>query len=133
VSPKQAIYCWLIHYGFVYLRGNEGAAASHRWWHFWWDRRRLHGYGWALANLLHRLDQTVLEPDFGEIDLSFLNHAVPQFLRQVGNDVEPSLTVMLVQLHDAVPDHQRTRLTWHPTEAQRRLVDERLASIPDAD
>jgi hypothetical protein len=126
VSPKQAVYGWLIHHGFVELRAREAHAAFGSWW--WRVRygRRFNGYGVALANLLHRLHETVLEPRFTETDLSFLNHAVPRFLQQVGPSADPGLVAMLVQLHDAVPAEQRPGLTWHPDESQRRAAEARL-------
>lgn len=127
VSPKQAVYSWLIHHGFVELRARESHAAYASWWWLFRHRRSFCGYGVALANLLHRLDQTILDPAFTDTDLSFLNHAVPRFFQQVGAEADSSLVAMLVQLHDAVPEEHRPRLTWHPDESQRRIAEARPA------
>jgi hypothetical protein len=127
VSPKQAAYLWLIHHGLVELRARESHAAYSSWWWLFRYRRRFCGYGSALANLLHRLYETVLEPGFTETDFGFLNHAVPRFLKQVGAQADAGLVAMLVQLHDAVPEEQRPRLTWHPDESQRWMAEARQA------
>jgi hypothetical protein len=127
VSPKQAVYRWLIHHGFVEMRVRESHAAFGSWWWLVRHRRRFCGYGASLANLLHRLHETVLEPGFTETDLGFLNHAVPRFLREVGPAADAGLVAMLVQLHDAVPAEQRPGLTWHPDESLRRVASATLA------
>jgi hypothetical protein len=121
VSPKQAVYRWLLHHGFVELRARESHAADGSCWWLIRHRRRFCGYGAALANLLHRLHETVLEPGFTETDLGFLNHAVPRFLQQVGAEADAGLVAMLVRLHDAVPEAQQPRLTWRPDESHRRI------------
>lgn len=120
MSPKQAVYRWLIHHVFVELRAHESQAAYGSWWWLLRYRRQVCGYGAALANLVHRLDETIGEPDFTETDFGFLNDAVPRFFRQVGTQADVGLVAMLVQLHDAVPEEQRSRLSWHPDESQRR-------------
>ena len=101
MSPKQAVYQWLIHHGFVELRMRESHAVGGSWWWLFRHRRRFCGYGVALANLLHRLHETVLQPEFTETDLGFLNHAVPRFLQQVGDEANTGLVAMLVQLSEA--------------------------------
>jgi hypothetical protein len=126
MTPKQSIYRWLIHHGFVEMRAHEAHAAFGSWWWLLRHRRQFCGYGVALANLLHRLHETILEPGFTETDLSFLNHAVPRFLQQVGAAADAGLVAMLVQLHDVVPEEQRAELTWHPDDSHRRMADARL-------
>jgi hypothetical protein len=128
VTPKQTIYCWLIHHGFVEMRVRESHAAYASWWWQVRYRRQVCGYGAALANLLHNLDQTILEPGFTKRDLSFLNQAVPRFLKQVGESADTSLVWMLVQLHDVVPESERAEVTWHPDESLLRRVEEMARS-----
>lgn len=123
MSPKQTVYRWLIHHGFVELRMRESHAAGSSWWWLFRHRRRFCGYGVALANLLHRLHETVLQPEFTETDFGFLNHAVPRFLHEVGDEAKTGLMAMLVQLHDAVPEELKSQLTWHPSESHRRSVE----------
>jgi hypothetical protein len=134
VSPKQTVYLWLIHHGFVELRMRESHAAGGSCWWLFRHRRRFCGYGVALANLLHRLDETVLQPEFTETDFGFLNQAVPRFLHEVGDEANTGLVAMLVQLHDAVPKELQSQLTWHPSESHRRSVEtinEVLCSFED--
>ncbi len=126
MSPKQAMYRWLIHHGFVVLRGLQSSAAFGSWWWLFRYRRRTWGYGIALANLLHRLNETLFEADFTDTDFGFLNHAVPRFFQQIGETADTNLVAMLVQLHDMVPEEQRSRLTWHPSEQHRRMAMARL-------
>lgn len=134
MSPKQAVYRWLIHHGFVELRMRESHAAGASWWWLLRHRRRFCGYGVALANLLHRLHETVLEPEFTETDFGFLNLAVPRFLQQLGDEAHTGLVAMLVQLHDAVPEELQSKLTRHPSESHRRsaeTINETLPSFED--
>jgi hypothetical protein len=69
----------------------------------------------ALANLLHRLHETVLEPEFSEADFALLNHAVPRFLQEVGGEAKTGLGAMLVKIHDAVRGEREARKVPAPT------------------
>jgi hypothetical protein len=134
MSPKQAIYRWFIHHGFIELRMRGAHAASGSWWWLFRHRRRFCGYGVALANLLHRLHETILLPEFTETDFGFLNQAVPRFLHEVGEEADTGLVAMLVQLHDAVPAELQSELTWHPNDFHRRrveMISETLSSFED--
>jgi hypothetical protein len=107
----------------------EGVTARGRWWKVLRGRRTFNAYGYALANLLHRLHETILDPDFTETDITFLNQAVPQFFSQVSGAEDPTLIAMIVQLHDAVPEPQRPLITWHPNKSQRQCFEDRLGSM----
>jgi hypothetical protein len=79
-------------------------------------------YGFALADLLHRVHGSIVEPDFLENDITFINFAIPDYLRVVGAGVEPAVVKRFVLLYDAVPETMRKLLTWQPTQAHRQVA-----------
>lgn len=124
VSRKQEICVALINHGFVQLRMQQSSAASGSWWWLFRHRRRVFRYGFELANLLHRMGQTVTHPEFTEMDLSFINHAIPRFLANRYNHWDQRVLDLLVQFHDAVPDEMSNKVTWHPPDSLRDSVRE---------
>ncbi len=124
MSKKQEIYGALINHGFVQLRVQQSTAASGGWWWLLRHRRRVFRYGFELANLLHRIGETVINPEFTETDISFINHAIPRFLANKNNHWDARVLDLLVQLYDAVPDEISNRLTWHPSDAMRKTLQE---------
>jgi hypothetical protein len=54
-----------------------------------------------------------------ENDLSFVNIAIPTYLRRVDPDFEPDILSLLVAFYDAVPPQWRSQLTWHPSDELR--------------
>jgi hypothetical protein len=121
-SPKQHIYCQLMNHGFIRLRAYQSWAAHGSWWWLLWHRK-LFRQGYALANLLHNMHRSILEPEFGPNDLSFINHAIPAYLQQVGGDIESPMASLLVAFYDAVPEPLRGQLTWHPSAELRRKAE----------
>jgi hypothetical protein len=111
----------------------EAHAAYTSWWRLLRHRRKICGYGYALTNLLHNLSWTILEPNFVERDITFLNIAVPEFFLRVGNQAPDNLITTLVRLHDSVPEEMRSQLTWHPNELHRRMTDECNARLKMAE
>jgi hypothetical protein len=134
-SPKQEILCRLLRHGFVRFRTQQSWAASGSCWWLFRHHRKMFRYGYALADLLHNLDRSILEPEFVERDLWFINSAIPYFLRQVGGEVEPYLAGLLLAFYEAVPPELKERLTWHPAEDLRAIDPRRAeeASLPDAE
>jgi hypothetical protein len=128
VTAKQQFYAWMVHHGFVVLRSHQSFAASGSWW--WRVRygRKVFGDGWALADLLHNLHYSILDPEFGDNDLGFVNEAIPNYLRRVGADLDSRLVCMLVGFHDAVPPEWQDRLTWHPSPELRAVVERATAA-----
>jgi hypothetical protein len=131
-SPKQFIYCRLMNHGFVMLRAQQSWAAYQSWWWLFRYRRRFFRQGYALANLLHNLHRSILDPEFGENDLGFVNHAIPRYLKQVGGEVEPYLVGLLLAFYESVPPQLRERLTWHPSTELRSLDPRRVEAEPAA-
>lgn len=126
-SLKQHIYCRLMHHGFVALRMQQSWAADGSWWWLFRHRKQVFRQGYALANLLHNLHRSILEPEFGENDISFINQAIPAYLREVGSEIELPVVAQLVAFYDAVPEQLCERLTWHPGPELRAKVRELMS------
>ena len=120
-SAKQRLYCLLIHHGFVTLRCHQSFAAYGSWWWLIRHRRGVFREGYALANLLHNIHYTILQPEFTEADIGFINEAIPVYIRQVEGEIDTRLVGLLLAFYDAVPSTLRERLTWHPSEDLRAL------------
>jgi hypothetical protein len=120
-SPKQDALCWLIGHGFAILRAIQGSAAngSTAWI---LEHRSIFHHGFALADLLHRVHGSIVEPGYGDNDITFVNIAIPAYLRAVGEDVDPAVVKRFLAIYDAVPDELRDRLTWQPTPALRQMA-----------
>jgi hypothetical protein len=120
-SPKQDALCWLVGRGFAILRVlQEAAATASAAWLL--EHREHFRHGFALAALLHRVHGSIVEPDFVENDITFINFAIPDYLRAVGAGVDPAIVKRFVLLYDAVPEAMRKLLTWHPTQAHRQVA-----------
>ena len=123
MSEKQRIQGMLLKHGMVHFRGQFYSTKLERLTSLFRVPRRWR-YNRDLANLLHRLGETVDEPEFTDTDLSFLNHAIPVFLRANTNHWDTGLIAMLVQFHDCVPPEAADKITWHPSDAiRKRLAD----------
>jgi hypothetical protein len=120
-SVKQEILCWLVGDGFTILRAIQSSAAHHS---LWWisQHRKSFDYGFALANLLHRVHISIAEPDFVENDITFINFAIPRFLGKAGANADPSIVKRLVAFYDAAPEELKTSLEWQPTPAHREIA-----------
>ena len=123
MTEKQQVQGALLKHGMVYFRGQFHATAWERLTLPIWEPRRWR-YNRDLANLLHRLGETVNEQGFTDTDISFLNHAIPVFLSVKANNWDTGLLELLVQFHDCVPPETAGKVTWHPSDAiRKRLTD----------
>jgi hypothetical protein len=100
-SRKQEIYRDLLWWVLPQLRMRP----TFRDW-FWGQRSRVQ----ELAQLVHDLPVSILEPDFGEHDLWFLNvHAKSYFERCPDDGL---IRDKVVELFRLVPDRLRGNLKW---------------------
>jgi hypothetical protein len=100
-SRKQAIYRDLPWWVLPQLRMRP----TFRDW-FWGRRSRVQ----ELAQLVHDLPVSILEPEFGDHDLWFLNvHARSYFQR---NTPDPRVRELVAELVRLVPEHLRAKLEW---------------------
>jgi hypothetical protein len=123
LSRKQELLGALIKHAFVHLRGQFYATWRERLWNPFALSNRLQ-YNRDLANLMHRVGETVHKPDFTDTDISLLNWAVPHFLAKPSNQCDLILLDLLVQLHDCVPPDKADEITWHPSESLRQRLHE---------
>jgi hypothetical protein len=111
-----------MHFGFVELRVILGMGAEDPGWLV--HHRELFDQGCELANLLHNMPASILDPEFGECDINFINIAIPVYLERAGEPPNRELLSLLIAFHDAVPSGSlRDRITWHPTKELRRWVE----------
>ena len=120
-SRKQIIYCRLLHHGILYLR----AVCSGGGWGT--DEQVLGTRGefkicYEVANFLHRVHGSILEPGYVDNDITFINHAFPGYVQQMGTHLDAGTAALMLEFYDGVPEVMRRELTWHPGEALRRLA-----------
>jgi hypothetical protein len=106
VSRKQEIYREFLQFGLPYLRG----VRYFRWWQM--GRRRAL---YMEAEFLHNLYVTILEPEFVDHDIWFLNHQARKFLTHA----DPKHAVyyfhhqgLIRELFPLVPERLRGKLEW---------------------
>jgi hypothetical protein len=106
MSRKQEIYRELLQFGLPYLRGVRHL----RWWQ---TARRQALY--EEAEFLHNLYVTILEPEFVDHDIWFLNHQARWFLTHA----DPGHAAnyyhhrgLIRELFALVPEPLRDKLEW---------------------
>jgi hypothetical protein len=113
---QQEIQAELMKRGFVHLRSQF--CLSWREIFAWlFSRPRRWQYSQDLANLLHRIGESILEPSLTDLDVSFINHAIPCFLEKPANRWDRRLMQLLVQFHDAAMQERASEITWHPCDS----------------
>ena len=117
-SRKQEIYCEILGLGIMHLRSLFSAAklelkgATEQ---SLLDLQKTLQQGFDGANFLHNIHLTVLEPDYVEMDLSFINLAFPIYINRLGETIPPQLVELMLEFYDLVPTHLRSQLSWHPS------------------
>ena len=120
-SRKQEIYCELLQWGILHLRLLCGAGEG------WTTEKRFHvrdacEIGWEEANFLHRVHVSILEPEYVDNDISFINWAFPAHIERLGNHLWPEVAKLMLEFYEGVPHTLRPQITWHPTEEFKQLV-----------
>lgn len=80
--------------------------------------------GFEQANFLHRVHASILEPEYLDNDISFINFAFPCHIRRLGDHLEAEIATLIVEFYDGVPDHLRSQLSWHPSPNLRALAEQ---------
>jgi hypothetical protein len=111
VSRKQEIYKEMLRWGLPYIRDTLAQGG----WARLKDRSAL-----LEAQLLHTLPNSILEADFTDNDLWFLNHHARTYL----HEASPALCCnydyhrqLIAELFRLVPAERRAELKWHGPEA----------------
>ncbi len=120
-SRKQMIYCQLLRWGILQLRmlcargawGTEEQVIVPR------DAFKL---GWEEANFLHRVHGSILEPEYVDNDITFINWAFPCHIQRFGDQLGAETARLMLEFYEGVPERLRSQLTWHPTPEFRQLA-----------
>ncbi len=106
MSRKQEIYRELLRFGLPYLRSV--------WSLRWWERARRRAL-YEEAEFLHNLGVSILDPEFGDHDLWFLNHQARRFLEHADPRHAPCCEHhrrLVRELFALVPEPLRHNLEW---------------------
>jgi hypothetical protein len=109
MSRKQEIYRELLWSGLPVLRNSF----TYPVWSWVISRRKLG----AIAELIHNLPVSVLEPDFTPHDIHFMNHQARYYCEATTISTEPFLE-LLRELFQIIPQDCRGRLTWEGPKAR---------------
>jgi hypothetical protein len=115
MSRKQEIYRELLQFGLPSLRGVRHLR--------WWQKSRRQAL-YVEAEFLHNLFVTILEPEFVDHDIWFLNYQARWFLTHA----DPKQAAcyyhhrgLIQELFTLVPEGLRSKLEWSgPDELPRR-------------
>jgi hypothetical protein len=74
------------------------------------------------ANFLHRVHQSILEPEYVNNDITFINWAFPVHIQRLGDQLDRQTAALMLEFYEAVPDRLRSQLEWHPSAEFRQLA-----------
>lgn len=106
MSRKQDIYRELLQFGLPYLRSLRSLR--------WWEKRRRQALS-EEAEFLHNLHVSILEPEFMDHDIWFLNHQARSFLAHAEPRYAPCYEHhgrLIRELFTLVPEPLRHKLEW---------------------
>jgi len=106
MSRKQEIYREFLQFGLPWLRGVRSIR--------WWQTARRHAL-YVEAEFLHNLYVSILEPEFVNHDIWFLNHQARWFLTHADPRHVASYEHhegLIRELFTLVPERLRSKLTW---------------------
>jgi hypothetical protein len=123
-SRKQAIYCKLLRNGILHLRMLCAGGA--------WGTdeqvlamREEFCFGHELANFLHRVHGSILEPEYVDNDITFINWAFPVHIQRLGDRLDCETAALMLEFYEGVPDSLRSLVTWRPSAEFRQLAGSR--------
>lgn len=122
-SLKQVIYCRLLYDGLLHLRAVCAAGAGGS------DEqvlalRKEFELGHQQANFLHRVHGSILDPEYVDNDVTFINWAFSVHIRRMGARLTRETAALMLEFYEGVPDDLRPQLQWHPDAAFRGLAGE---------
>jgi hypothetical protein len=80
------------------------------------------GDGFEEANLLHHVHCSILEPEYVENDIGFINHGFRVYSERLGDRLSAETAALMVAFYEDVPDGLRSRLKWQPSAELRALA-----------
>ncbi|WP_439627407.1 hypothetical protein [Gemmata sp.] len=120
-SRKQEIYCALLYDGLIHIRflcGRGARLSAEEALNFqgWFE------VGWEEANFLHHVHNSILDPEYVENDISFINFAFPCHISRMGHQLGGSKAALMLEFYEGVPEALHPQLTWHPSKEFRVLA-----------
>jgi hypothetical protein len=88
-------------------------------------QRRAFDIAWEEANFLHHVHISILEPEYVDNDISFINWAFPVHIERLGEALVADTARLMLEFYEGVPEHLRSQITWHPTPEFRQLAAKR--------
>lgn len=125
-TRKQEIYCRLLQHGILALRlvcATDIVSAPEQLPRL----QQAMEIGFAHANFLHRVSISILEPEYVDNDISFINWAFPRYVDQLGEHLGAETAALMLEFHEGVPTELQPRLTWRPDDEFRLLAERRNA------
>jgi len=121
-SRKQQIYSRLLREGILYLRAvcAGGGWATEEQVQRMRDEFKIAN---EIANFLHRVHGSILEPEYVDNDITFINWAFPTHIARMGDRLGAETAALMIEFYDGVPEAMRPELTWHPNAALKQLAD----------
>jgi hypothetical protein len=74
------------------------------------------------ANFLHRVHGSILEPEYVDNDITFINWAFPVHIQRLGDRLGSESAALMLEFYDGVPEGLRSQLEWHPSAEFRQLA-----------
>jgi hypothetical protein len=110
MSRKQAIYQELLRTGLASIRNVQ----THSSWQKVFNKSCYYE-----SELLHRLPFSILDPEFSDQDVWFLNNQARWYYENARGTVNyEHFAKLITELLGLVPITIRSQLKWNPTEAQ---------------
>ena len=103
MSRKQKLYVEILWRALPYIRGMSQAGL--------WRRIRDRS-AYEEAEFIHNLPVSILEPEFTEHDIWFLNHQARFYVTQSGSPHVATHLPYIAELFRLVPDEVRPKLEW---------------------
>ena len=75
---------------------------------------------WDQANFLHNVHQSILDPEFKEEDVWFINTAFRTLVERLGSWIPQKTAGLMIEFHDLVPPGLREKVTWEPDQELKR-------------
>src|SRR5262249_27628731 len=80
------------------------------------------GDGFEEANLLHHVHCSILEPEYVDNDISFVDWGFRVYVERLGDRLSAETAALMLEFYEGVPEELRSRLEWHPSAELRELA-----------
>lgn len=124
-SDKQEALADLMHWLICLDRGPQSYGPLGRLF-----GKRHYARAFEDLNLIHKIPLSILDPDFTQNDIDFINHGISTYVSKVGRGIDSRTAWNLIAVFDSVPEALRSEIRWLPPSWLRDLAtgDERQES-----